>query len=97
MKLSGYAGIFAITAVLTGGTLQGQQNNADIKFIAETLVVQADGVYQTDPDVATLTFDVSAQDKELKPTYGRATQSLQKILALAERNGSRKATSPPAC
>jgi uncharacterized protein YggE len=61
--------------------------NPEIKFIADTLVVQADGSYQADPDLATLTFDVTAQDKELKPTYDRASQSLQKILTLAEKNG----------
>jgi hypothetical protein len=66
------------------------QQNPDIKFIAETLVVQADGVYEADPDLATLTFDISSQDKELKPTYDRASQSLQKILSLAEKNGIAK-------
>jgi hypothetical protein len=66
------------------------QQNPDLKFIAETLVVQADGVYEADPDLATLTFDISSQDKELKPTYDRASQSLQKILSLAEKNGIAK-------
>jgi uncharacterized protein YggE len=36
------------------------------------------------------TIDITAQDKELKPTYDRATQSLQKILTLAEKNGISK-------
>lgn len=61
--------------------------NADIKFIADTLVIQAEGTYETDPDLATLTFDISAQDKDLKQTYDRASQSMQKIIALAERSG----------
>lgn len=39
------------------------------KFIADTLVVEAEGIYETDPDLATLTFDVSSQDKELKRAY----------------------------
>ncbi|HVH70593.1 MAG TPA: SIMPL domain-containing protein, partial [Candidatus Dormibacteraeota bacterium] len=56
-------------------------------FIADTLVIQAEGIYETDPDLATLTFDVSAQDKDLKQTYDRASQSMQKILALAEKGG----------
>jgi len=63
------------------------QNNNDIKFIAETLVVQADGIYQADPDLATLTFDISSQDKELRATYDKAAQAVQKIVALAEKNG----------
>lgn len=63
------------------------QNNNDIKFIAETLVVQADGTYKADPDLATLTFDISSQDKELRTTYDKASQAMHKIVALAEKNG----------
>jgi uncharacterized protein YggE len=64
--------------------------NTDIKFIADMLVIQADGTYEADPDLATLTFDISAQDKELKQTYDRASQSLQRIISLAEKNGLAK-------
>ncbi len=62
----------------------------EIKFIADTLVVQAEGTFETDPDLATLAFDVSSQDKELKPTYEKASQAMQKIVRLAERNGLKK-------
>jgi uncharacterized protein len=62
----------------------------DIKLIADTLVVQADGVYEADPDVATLTFDISSQDKDLKPTYDKAASAMQKIVDLAQQNGLRK-------
>src|SRR5262249_1643088 len=61
--------------------------SSDIKFIADTLVVQAEGTYDADPDVATLTFDVSAQDKDLKQTYDKASQAIQKIVSLADKNG----------
>jgi uncharacterized protein len=74
---------------LFAGNSRAQQN-PDIKFIAETLVVQADGTYQADPDLATLTFDISSQDKELKITYDRASDSMHKIIALAEKNGIAK-------
>jgi len=47
--------------------------------------------YESDPDVATLTFLISAQDKEWKPTYGRASESMRRIAALAEKNGLPKA------
>jgi len=70
---------------------RAQAQNAEVKFIADTLVVQAEGSYETDPDVATLTFTISTQDKELKQTYERASQSMQKIAALAEKNGLPKA------
>jgi uncharacterized protein YggE len=62
----------------------------EVKFIADTLVVQAEGTYTTDPDLATLTFDVSSQEKDLKQAYDGATQSVHRIVALAERNGLKK-------
>jgi uncharacterized protein YggE len=65
--------------------------SADIKFVADTLVIQADGKFEADPDLATLTFDISSQDKDLKPAYDKASQALQKIVALAEKNGISKA------
>ncbi len=62
----------------------------DVKFIADTLVVQAEGLYEADPDLATLSFSVFAQDKNLKQTYDQASQSMQKIAQVAEKNGLKK-------
>jgi uncharacterized protein YggE len=70
---------------------RSQGPTTDVKFIADTLVVQAEGSYESDPDVATLTFIISAQDKELKQTYDRASESMRRIAALAEKNGLQKA------
>src|SRR5690349_18526559 len=70
--------------------LTSKAQGPDIKFIADTLVVQADGTYEADPDLATLTFDVYAQDKELKPTYDKASEAMRKIADLAGRNGLKK-------
>jgi uncharacterized protein YggE len=64
--------------------------NPEVKFIADTLVVQAEGTFETDPDLATLTFDISSQEKELKPAYDKASQAMQKIAGLAEKNGLKK-------
>ena len=66
------------------------QQSSDVKFVADTLIVQAEGNYETDPDLATLTFDVSSQEKELKTAYGKASQSMSNIVAVAERNGLAK-------
>lgn len=60
------------------------------KFIADTLVVQADGTYEADPDLATMTFHIFSQQKELKQAYAEATQSMQRIAALAGNNGIKK-------
>jgi len=62
----------------------------DVKFIADTLVVQADGKFEADPDLATLTFSVFAQDQNLKQTYDQASQSMRKIADVAEKNGLKK-------
>lgn len=62
----------------------------EIKFISDTLVVQADGRYESDPDLATLTFQISSQEKELRKAYDTASLSMQHIAELAERNGLKK-------
>ena len=80
---------FAVVCLFFAANPAAAQNT-DIKFIADTLVIQADGTYEADPDLATLTFDISAQDKELKQTYDRASQSMQRIISLAEKNGLAK-------
>jgi uncharacterized protein len=59
----------------------------ELKFIADTLVVQADGTYEADPDLAKMTFRIFSQEKELKKAYDAATQSMQRISALAASNG----------
>jgi uncharacterized protein YggE len=62
----------------------------EVKFIADTLVVQAEGTFEADPDLATLTFDVSSQEKDLTRAYDGAMQSIRRIVALAERNKLKK-------
>lgn len=64
--------------------------NQPIKFIADTFVVQASGTYETDPDLATLSFDISSQDKALTQAYAKATQAMQQIVSVAQRNGLKK-------
>lgn len=88
MKRNPLTFLFAAVCFFSGDPTAAQ--NTDIKFIADTLVVQADGVYEADPDVATLTFDISAQEKELKPAYDKASQSMRKIVELADRSGLKK-------
>src|SRR5258708_18088866 len=62
----------------------------ELKFVADTLVVQADGTYEADPDLANMTFRIFSQEKELKKAYEAATQSMQRISALATNNGLKK-------
>jgi len=70
--------------------LPARAQNAELKFIADTLVVQAEGTYEADPDLATVTFDVASQEKDLRQAYESATESMHKIMELAERNKLKK-------
>ncbi len=79
----------AVVVVLLFANVLSAQS-PDVKFIADTLVVQADGKFEADPDLATLTFSVFAQDKNLKQTYDQASQSMKKIADVAEKNGLKK-------
>jgi uncharacterized protein YggE len=79
---------FLLLVLLSTLSSVGQQ--PEVKFVADTLVVQAEGSYESDPDLAMLTFDVSAQEKELKAAYEKAGQSMRNIVAVAERNGLNK-------
>jgi len=82
--------ILALAMFLCSSAVSNAQGILDVKFIADTLVVQADGRYEADPDLATLSFSVFAQDKNLKQTYDQASQSMQKIAQIAEKNGLKK-------
>jgi hypothetical protein len=59
----------------------------ELRFVADTLVVQAEGSFESSPDLATLTFDIDSQDKNLKVAYDNAAQAAQRIVALATQNG----------
>jgi len=72
-------------------TLPARAQAPEVKFIADTLVVQAEGIYEAEPDLATLEFQISTQEKELKAAYDKASASLNRIVGLAERNGLNKA------
>ena len=78
----------SILLLLLGPFLHAQM--PELKFIADTLVVQADGIYEADPDLAKLEFHIFAQEKELKKAYDEATQSMQRISTLASNNGLKR-------
>lgn len=80
----------AIVSLGLSCSLFAAAQTPELKFIADTLVVQADGSYEADPDLATMTFQIFAQDKDMKNAYSTATTSMQRIVDLAERNGLQK-------
>lgn len=79
-------GRFIVLFVLLAPLLAKAQQ-PEVKFIADTLVVQAEGKYESDPDLAIMTFDISSQEKELKEAYTKASQSMRTVVGVAERNG----------
>lgn len=89
IKVVGFAFLFMIVIPPASGQQEGQRS-PEVKFVANTLVVQAEGSYESDPDLATLTFDISTQEKELKQAYNKASQSMRTIVEVGERNGLSK-------
>jgi len=81
--------ILMILLFVCSGNVSAQTQ--DVKVPADTLTIQAEGTYETDPDLAKLNFQVSAQDKELRKAYDQAARAMQRIVQLAERNGLAKA------
>jgi len=79
----------AFTLLVLGSVFLAAQA-PELKFIADTLVVQADGTYEADPDLATMTFQIFSQDKDLKHAYAAATQSMQRVSDLGSQNGLKK-------
>ena len=71
-------------------TVSAVAQSPELKFIADTVVVQADGTYEADPDLATMRFRIFAQEKELKKAYDQANQSMTRIATLAANNGLKK-------
>lgn len=78
-------GCFCVT---TSRPVWGQQGGAT--FVQDTIVVEAEGSFEADPDLATLTFDVTSQDKNMKRAYEMAAQSMQRIVDLAQKSGIKK-------
>jgi len=81
---------FCILTLLFLGSLFARAQAPEVKFIADTLVVQAEGTYEADPDLATMTFQIFSQDKDIKHAYAAATQSMQRIVELGAQNGLKK-------
>jgi len=92
MKLRICSAVFFFLAAVTAFA-----QTPELKFIADTLVVQADGTYDADPDLATLTFQIFAQDKDLKRAYDTATRSINTSSPSRSRMDWRKTTSAAGC
>jgi len=82
--------VVGVLLLIIGASILASAQTPELKFIADTLVVQADGTYEADPDLAKMTFRIFSQEKELKKAYDAATHSMQRISALAASNGVQK-------
>lgn len=87
MKIPTRIALFGLVSFASYAIQAQAQQSSEVKFVADTLIVQAEGTYESDPDLAILAFDVSAQEKELKQAYAKASQSMNTIVDVAQRNG----------
>lgn len=55
--------------------------------VLNTITVDADGQVETEPDVAQLRFDISAQDKSARDVHEKVSKSAEQIRALLRDNG----------
>jgi uncharacterized protein YggE len=79
-----------VLAVLFTVSRPAMAQQGGTKFVQDTIVVEAEGSFEADPDLATLTFDVTSQDKDMKKAYDMAAQSMQRIVDLAQKSGVKK-------
>jgi uncharacterized protein YggE len=56
-------------------------------FEPNTIYVGADGKFEADPDTAVITFNIGAQEKQLKDAYGRAKRAAEQIRDVLKTNG----------
>jgi uncharacterized protein YggE len=62
----------------------------EVKYIADTLAVQAEGTYEADPGPCHHDIQIFSQQKDLKRAYDAATESMQRIIDRSEKNNLRK-------
>ena len=72
--------VLAVTLFLSFSALA---QNPEPKFIADTLVVQADGTYEADPDLATMDFRVSQRNE--KKAYDNYASSRNASVSAKEK------------
>lgn len=56
-------------------------------FEPNTIYVGADGKFEADPDTAVITFNIGAQEKQLKDAYARAKRAAEQIRDILKTNG----------
>jgi uncharacterized protein YggE len=52
-----------------------------------SITVNAEGLYEADPDVAVISMSISTQEAQLKDAYGRATRGAEQIREVLRANG----------
>jgi uncharacterized protein YggE len=55
--------------------------------LLDTLSIEAEGIYEAEPDLAVLFFYLFSQERELKRAYEKVTSSVQGLVELAQRHG----------
>jgi uncharacterized protein YggE len=77
--------VILTTVLLIAAPLAAQSQ--DPKPLLDTVSIEAEGIYEAEPDLGVLLFSVFAQEKDLKRAYEKVTGSVQSLVELAQRFG----------
>lgn len=75
-----------IVSLILLGAFAMAQEQSNVTVPQNTIFVGADGVFQADPDVAIVTFDISPQEKSAKSAYDRAARDVEQVRELLRAN-----------
>ena len=78
-------GLLAIAVLICTISALGQQQNTAI--MPNTIYIGGEGKFETAPDMAVITFGLSAQENSSKAAYDRAAQLAEQIRKLLRNNG----------
>jgi uncharacterized protein YggE len=77
--------ILSVVLVLLSGLAVGQ-DRPNIQAQANTVLVGADGKFETNPDTALVQFNISAQEDNARAAYDRASKAAEQIRQILRSN-----------
>ncbi len=74
-------------ALVIAGSLPVFAQESQKTFVPDTIYVGADGKFDAEPDTAVVSFNIGAQETELKDAYARAQRAAEQIREALRTNG----------
>ena len=87
MKTYGRSAIAFSVLLIAFALAAAAQNPPTITAQANTVYVSAEGRFESAPDTALVTFNISAQDSSPRAAYSRASQEAEQIRTILRNNG----------